>query len=353
MPQRTVIELLALKLSGEATPEDLSELDDLMAKSPESVYHEELLNQLFHNKEEAEDNEYNYHLHRLKYQDKLVFAEQNVTAFNHFKAGRYLVAACSLVFILILGGLFTYRSQQRAIVPVYNTAIFSGEGMRKKMILPDGTQVWLNSDSKLEYDKDMMSRSTRQVRLIGEAYFDVAHDKKHPFIIATDKISVKVLGTAFNIKAYPKDKKTETTLIRGSIELTVNSQNAEKVILKPAEKFALIDNKVKVLNVAAAAQPIVTMMIQNVLPVKLAGKEYTEETSWVDNQLVFNNETFEEIAPKLERWYNIKLDIRNSEVNAYHFTGVFDKEDLTEALTAMKLIKPFNFKIKAHDVTIY
>jgi len=353
MPQRTVIELLALKLSGEATPEDLSELDDLMAKSPESVYHEELLNQLFHNKEEEADNDYHYNLHRLKYQDKLVFAEQNVTAFNHFKAGKYLIAACSLVFILILGGLFTYRIKQRAINPVYNMAIFSGEAMRKKVVLPDGTQVWLNSDSKLEYDKDMVNRRIRQVRLIGEAYFDVAHNKKHPFIIVTDKISVKVLGTAFNIKAYPKDKKTETTLIRGSIELTVNSQNAEKVILKPAEKFALIDNKVKVLNAAASAQPDVTMMIQNVLPVKVAGKEYTEEVSWVDNQLVFNNETFEEIAPRLERWYNIKLDIRNSEINNYHFTGVFDKEDLTEALTAMKLIKPFNFKIKDHDVTIY
>ena len=353
-PKRTVIELLALKLSGEATPADLSELEALMTESPESVYHEELLKQLFAGKEEVEeevDNEYYYNLHRLKYQDKLVFAEQNVTAFNHFKISKYLVAACSLILITIIAGLFVYRSKNQASTTVYNTEVISGQATRKRVVLPDGTQVWLNSDSKLAYDKDMTKRITRNVHLTGEAFFDVTHNKSHPFIITTDKITVKVLGTAFNIRAYAKDKKTETTLIRGSIALTVNDRKTEPVILKPHEKFALINHKQKVENLQAAAP--VTMMIEQVLPVKLAGKEYTEEVSWVDNQLVFNNETFEELIPKLERWYNVKINIQNDKVNAYHFTGLFIHEDLKGALTALKLVKPFNFKIKEHDVTIY
>jgi ferric-dicitrate binding protein FerR (iron transport regulator) len=355
MQPRTVIQLLALKLSGEATQKDLAELEELMAKHPEAVYHEELLKQLFHNKTEDLDTDYHYNQHRLKYQDKLIFAEQTVKAFNHFKPTTRFYAVCSLVLIIAMAGLFAYHFKNLTAGTQYNTRIISGQRVHKNLLLPDGTKVCLNSDSKLEYDKDMIKRSTRSVRLTGEAFFEVAHDKAHPFIIRTDKISVKVLGTAFNVKAYPTDHKTETTLLRGSIELSLNNGNAEKVILKPSEKFALIDNKLKAsgfTNITPGKTGI-TMMIQNISPVKVAGKEYTEEVSWVNNELVFNNETFEELVPKLERWYNIKLEIQREEINDYHFTGVFTHENLTEALTAMKLIKSFNFKIKDHDVTIY
>ncbi|MGI4020206.1 MAG: FecR family protein [Janthinobacterium lividum] len=354
MPQKTVTQLLALKLSGEATAKDLAELEDLMAKNSESVYHEELLRQLFLNKEEEPDTEYQYNLHRLKYQNKLIFAEENVTAFNHLKIGRYIVAACSLVLISIVARLFIAPNKYDKNSTIFNTEVIAGKAVRKKIILPDGTQVWLNSESKLVYDKDMGKRNIREVQLTGEAFFDVTHNKRRPFIINTDKISVKVLGTAFNIKAYPKDQKTETTLLRGSIELTVNNHSAEKVVLKPTEKFALIDRKVKITNSTKPDQTAdITMMVQNVLPIKVAGKEYSEEVSWVDNQLVFSNESFEELAPKLERWYNVKLNIQNSHLDTYHFSGVFTNENLVEALTALKLIKPFNFKIEMHDVTIY
>lgn len=354
MPQKTVIELLALKLSGEATVKELAELENLMAKNSETVYHDELLRQLFSNKEQKTNTDYQYNLHRLKYQNKLTFAEENVTAFNHLKTGRYIVAACSLILILIVAKLFFASNKYGKNSTIYNTKVVVGKAVRKKVVLPDGTHVWLNSESTLVYDKNMVKRNLREVQLMGEAFFDVAHNKLRPFIIKTNKISVKVLGTAFNIKAYPKDQKTETTLLRGSIELTVNNHSAQKVILKPAEKFALIDQKIKIANQTKPDQADnITMVVQNVLPVKVLGKEYSEEVSWVDNQLVFSNESFEELAPKLERWYNIKLNIQSSHIKAYHFTGVFIDENLTEALTALQLIKSFNFKIKAHDVTIY
>jgi transmembrane sensor len=358
MQSKTVIELLALKLSGEATLEELAELERLMAENPEVVYHEELLRQVFINKEEEDNTDLEYNRHRLKYQNKLIFAEQNITAFNHLKVGNYIIAACSVVLILIVARLFIFQNKYDKNSTRFNTEVIAGKAERKKVVLPDGTQVWLNSDSRLLYDKDMGKRNLREVKLSGEAFFDVTHNKSRPFIIKTNKISVRVLGTAFNIKAYPKDQKTETTLLRGSIELTVNNRNTQKVMLKPSEKFALIDQKVKTSNQQDKSgqddsAENITMMIQNVLPVKVSGKEYTEEVSWVDNQLVFKNETFEELAPKLERWYNVKLTIEDSSINAYHFTGVFTNENLTDALTALKLIKPFTFKIKAHEVTIY
>ena len=109
-------------------------------------------------------------------------------------------------------------------------------GSRTKLLLPDSTQVWLNSGSKLSYNKTY-GNGTREVTLSGEAYFDVVKNPAHPFIIHTVNIDIKVLGTAFNVKSFPGEKNTETSLIRGSIEVTFKNRPSEKIILKPNEKL--------------------------------------------------------------------------------------------------------------------
>jgi transmembrane sensor len=354
MNQRTVIELLALKLSGDATPEDLLELEELIAKNPDSVYYQEIFGQLFQNTEDKSDIEYYYNRHRLKYQDKLIFARETVSSINRFRLSRSLLAACLTLLVLSATVLFFYNYKKQASLTSYNTQIVSGSTVRKNMVLPDGTRVWLNAGSTLLYDKDINKRDFRAVKLTGEAFFEVAHNKARPFIINTDKISIKVLGTAFNVKAYPSDKTTETTLLRGSIELSVHLMNARKLMLKPQEKFALTDNRSKAEQAAGTnSDHALTMTVEKISPVRVAGKRYTEEVSWMDNRLVFKNESFEKLIPRLERWYGIKLEVKREEIMDYHFTGVFTSEDLTQALTAMKLIKHFNFKIEGHDVIIY
>jgi len=236
-----------------------------------------------------------------------------------------------------------------------NTHITVVKGMRKKIKLPDGTLVWLNADSKLSYDMDMNHKEQRSVTLIGEASFDVTHDKKHPFIVHTDKIAVKVLGTRFNIKAYPDDKKSVTTLLRGSIELSVNSRPQQKIVLRPTETFTLIEKKKEISDQTSTVQTSkdIILVLANIDPVKIGNKEYIEETSWTENELVFQNESFEELIPKLERWFNVRIQLNEQNIKSKHFTGVFTNENIQQALIAMQLIKPFNFKINEHDVIIY
>jgi transmembrane sensor len=135
------------------------------------------------------------------------------------------IAASLLLGVLV----FLFISKQSE-----NTQLvfISKKGTKNKMTLPDGTKVWLNADSKLTLAKQFTG-PTREVRLSGEAYFEVAHDKNHPFIISANAIKVKVLGTVFNLKAYPDDEDTETTLIQGQVEVSIDGQSSSRISLKP------------------------------------------------------------------------------------------------------------------------
>jgi transmembrane sensor len=336
-----LITLLSRKMAGEATQEELAQLRLLMEQYPDSIYYDEILQELWADTHDTNyqvpnvDDQYRQHL--LRYSDNFTPSPtESLTA----KALSYLGIAC-LALGVIVSSLFLINFWHKEIPLAYHPVeVTASKGIRKKILLPDGTLVWLNAGSKLSYNNDLGKQKLRKVFLSGEAFFDVAHRKSQPFIVNTEQISVKVLGTAFNIQAYPEDRKSEATLLRGSIELSVNAQSAEKVILNPSEKFAFSSEKK-------------TMVINHVEPVKIGKEEYIEETSWKDNQLVFNNESLQELRPKLERWFNIQISIRSEEPKNYRFTGVFKNERIDEALAAMQLIKPFTFKLTRYDVIIY
>jgi transmembrane sensor len=354
MYKRTVIQLLALKLSGEAKQEDLAELDQLILENPDSVYHDEVLKQLFHDKGDNSDIELYYDRHRLKFKDKLSFAEESVSTSKKFYTSKSLVAVCSLLVVLSIGLFFIYNYKKQESGANYNNSIASGSTACKNFILPDGTKVTLNSNSQLLYNKNMIKDGVRTVKLIGEAFFDVTHIENRPFVINTNKISIKVLGTAFNVKSYPEDVKTEATLLRGSIELSVTNRKVAKIILKPSQKFELTDNCTNNITPSSSMPSTgIRMVVEKINPIEVSGKEYSKEVSWIEKKLVFKNQSFEQMRPELERWFKIKLKIENKEINAYHFSGVFTDENLRQALSSMQLIKPFHFKINQHDVTIY
>ena len=353
MDNSRLIELLARKWADEATPAELAELSVLMDQYPDAVYYEEFFMQLWHKSVPADlsDVEISYQAHKLKfYKD---FAQEAPVSINGkgTVTDKYLLAgfiACLLFFF----GLFYVSSRQ---ADDQDTQIVSGKGIRKKLKLPDGTLVWLNAASKLTFDSDIDSKAVRIVHLEGEAFFDVAHAKDRPFIVFTDKAAIKVLGTAFNIKAYPSEKCSETTLLRGSIEFSVIGQPNQKIRLNPSEKIALKEDQVTLKKDQALLNKgqKLTLTIKHMNTVKIGQTDYIEETSWKDNRLVFNNETLEELKPKLERWFNITIQINSDRAKSYHFTGIFKNETINQALTALQLIKPFTFEQSAHDVTIY
>lgn len=364
MNDHRIIELLGRKMAGEISELELIELTELMAHYPDAVYYEEIFKQIWANPADDTNTDVLYEKHLLKHEGQLNFNqyrnEQEVPQFENAYAneepsrnkwsGYGLPFICTILLALAVAIFFYYPKKTEVLVA--DTQIISGKGIRKNIILPDGTTVWLNAESKLSYDKAMVNRDQRVVMLSGEAFFDVKHDKAHPFIIKTEKISIKVLGTSFNVRAYENDNRTETTLIRGSVELSVNNRPNEKIILKPSEKFILNEQ-----NDSVKEDPSIIngakMIIEYVAPVIVANKEYLTETSWKENYLVFKNESMEELAPKLERWYNVKIIIKNSKIKNYRYSGAFSKETIDQALQAMQLTKHFNFKIQDHDIEIY
>lgn len=348
MHEQRIVELLTRKIAGEATLEELGELSYLFTKYPDSVYYEALLEQVWElgNNENAIDLDETFHNHKLKYHAELDFELDATLKPVYYKRPVFLYAAlCCFVLLISSFFIINYDSPDNE----ERIEIVAGKGVRKEIKLPDGTVVQLNSDSRISYDMDMQRNATRDINLTGEAFFKVAHDKSKPFIVKTDKVSIKVLGTEFNLKDYPGDAESETTLMKGSVELTINGRTDQKFVLKPSEKLALRRKVEK----HSSQRSNSVLVIENIAPVKVGNQEYIEEISWTENKFVFENESFEELLPKLERWYNVQIKLEDPKIQSYKFTGVFINENIIQALEAMQLIKSFNYKLEANEVKIY
>lgn len=251
---------------------------------------------------------------------------------------KYIAVAASIALIFTFTLWLTKKETPQDVQKTH--IVSTQKGSRLKARLPDGTTVWLNAGSLLEYDNDF-GKSVRKVSLTGEAFFDVSHNKEKPFIIHTAALELKVLGTTFNVRAYPEEKRTEASLITGMLEVSFVRHPAHKLVLKPAEKISVSNdrNALDSMQIASATvQPAPSVSSVTYQP----GDSSVIETSWVNNKLVFRNKPFEEVALELSRWYNVNLDIRDTALMAKRFTGTFETETIYEALT--RLSESYNFR---------
>jgi ferric-dicitrate binding protein FerR (iron transport regulator) len=255
--------------------------------------------------------------------------------------------------------LFYQHSHQRElpakeVVSGPDVIYSSLPGERKSFQLTDGPVVTLNVGSRIEVSKDF-NLARREISLQGEAYFNVSHNAHKPFIIHTDNINVKVLGTEFDVKAYPGDKTTETILIKGSVEVTVHDRPEEKIVLKPRHKLIIQNEGIpakEISDTALKAHKAIREKLQ-VQHVMLSSTDSSViETSWKDNRLTFNNETLAEVALKLERWYGIKVSVAGDIADKYHYTAIFENESLNETLKALQLSLFFHYRIEDGKVLI-
>ena len=176
---------------------------------------------------------------------------------------------------------------------------------KKTFFLPDNTKLYLGAGSSIRMEEGF-GKNNRADYLSGEALFDVTHNKDLPFIVHCDKYDVKVLGTLFNVKAYPEDELSETSLIRGKVEISLKN-NSKKITLKPDQK-AIIGNKADNLvlenNKQEAGQAYEKITVS---PLSYSTIDSAAvETAWTRGRLEIVNESFEDIRNKLERWYNVK-----------------------------------------------
>ncbi len=231
-------------------------------------------------------------------------------------------------------------------------------GSKSTIQLPDSSKVVLNSGSRLEYP-DHFGTTDRTVFLHGEAYFDVMRNKHKPFYVKTDEVTIKVLGTQFNVKSYPEENIMETILVSGSVEIlpneqTFNAKNQEykRILLKPNEKAVFIHN---VISTSPAQEGIQKPMVDHILSASIALQEsgITEnDVAWRNNILILNNEPFKEIINKLERWYNVQIVLEDQELGGVRFSARFSGESIADVMQALSYTQPFKYEINKNKVTI-
>jgi ferric-dicitrate binding protein FerR (iron transport regulator) len=212
--------------------------------------------------------------------------------------------------------------------------------------LPDGTQVWLNKNSRLTYDKHDFGLRDREVTLKGEAFFDVTGNEQMPFVIHAGKVKIKVRGTAFNVKAYPGDKAVVTTLIRGKVAVSFCGHS---VMLKPDEKIIVP------LEAPDRLHAISVDSLYSLTTVVRSEAGMIPETSWMKGskgKLRFDNETFGILAGRLEAQYGLEFRFANDRLKHLRFSGMVDAETIEVTLKAMQLSRHFNFHISGNIIYI-
>lgn len=354
--------LVSKKLSREATAQELTELEELLRQHPEMHYAIQHIQDLWKLKpQEAPEAGEAYRKHLERMRSKGISLQPQTAAApeparpTYRSIKKYLLSglaiAATVIAAIVLINRRPAESQPQQLAQNVNE-ISTRNGSRTRISLPDGSTVWLNAGSKLVYDKNFDSK-LREVSLTGEGYFDVARNPDKPFIIHAGKVNIKVLGTIFNVKSYPGEKLTEASLIHGSIEVTIKDRPREKIVLKPNEKIIVsnepVQEKPGAPAPASANEPIVAISRLSYEP----NDSTIIETSWVDNRLIFQNEAFNELAIKMERWFGVSIQFENAGVQQLRFRGSFTHETIHQALAALKITGGFNYKIDGSNVVIY
>lgn len=268
-----------------------------------------------------------------------------------FTPAFFFKTAASIVLLVSISYLLTLIAPWDGNNKLVINQISVPKGSKTHLELNDGTKIWLNADSKLNYAENT-GRKDRKVYLEGEAFFDVAENPERPFIVKTSEIDIKVLGTTFNVKSYPGEKTIETTLIKGLVEIkNVHANNPDKMVLHPNQK-ATYYKKRKIKNGSINEKKYRhshdmpgMFHLEKTADIEL-------NTAWKDQKLVFKNENFQDLSVRLERWYKVNIIIKSAEVKKYTFTGIFENETIEQALKALQLTAPFKYAINQNKITI-
>lgn len=257
---------------------------------------------------------------------------------------KYFLSAAAVIAALIAVTALVFINKKSP--PGYQEPVYSHAGEKKSFLLPDNTKVTLNAGSTVKMAEDFNTK-TREIILEGEAFFEVTHNAAKPFIIHTQLMDIKVLGTTFNVKSYAEDKIAETSLLEGSVEVTM--KNTKKtIVLKPNEKLVLPRHIEKTNQVQknVAETFNITHLTYDKTDSSLA------EVSWTESRLVFNDQDFEELARTLSRWYNINIEFKDEEVKSFRFTATFKQKSIVQVLEALRLSRNFKYISNENGITI-
>ena len=241
--------------------------------------------------------------------------QQNVVRRYVLRAASYAAAIALLVLSVHFYHVYYY---QQSLTASDNTSLFVPAGQRVSLTLTDGTVVWLNAQSRLTYPATFTGNE-RHVAIEGEAYFEVAKDAKKPFIVTAGELEVKVLGTVFNIHNYPKENISRVSLLEGSVQVYKKDSPDKNVTLRPQEEVVFENNN------------LITSRIPNI-----------DYFLWKDGIYSFDDESLGHILKKMELFYDIKIDVLDSDMLEWKYTVKFRQRDgIDEILRLLNKIHPF------------
>ena len=246
------------------------------------------------------------------------FLKQRQQHDTHQRMMRWLSYAAVVVLLMALGvttSLLLDRENHSEMA--YNT-LFTPAGQRAQLVLQDGTEVWLNAKSKLTYPSEFKGKE-RRVVVEGEAFFRVAKDAKRPFIVTTKEVDLKVLGTQFNLYSYPETDYVQTSLLEGSVYVSMKDSPNKGVYLKPNQQVTVKGGTMKV-------EPI-------------AEKDHF---LWIDGIYAFEHEPLISILKKLELYYDVKIIVEDPSIFNDTYTGKFRQRDsLDDVFRILQQIREF------------
>lgn len=325
--------LIGKKFDSGLTPAEEQMLFEWLNSSATNKQVYAQLKELWYHKQDQTNSSqaiaaYDKLINRIKFSEVTHSRVQN-TSFRIKEFARY---AAIFIFLVSFGYLLYYFVNTKFVDIQYCT-ISVPKGNKSEVVLPDGSKIWLNNNSKLIYPKKF-DTDQRKVELIGEAYFEIQHNASVPFIVQTSDVSIKVLGTKFNVSAYPNDKLIETTLVSGKVVVQSNENPKLVKTILPGEKLAFD----KVNNQMSESQ--------------VDTKFYTY---WMKGQFVFKDEKFEELAKKIERIYNVEIIFADPSLKEKTYTGDFRIDD--NIYTVLEILKqsttvPIEFTTERNLITV-
>ena len=352
--------LLSRNLSGEASTQEKEALMQALQQQPGLMQQYELLQRLWKPQQSASPEEITARVSQILQRSALEsveqaspveqeYNEQPVSRLRFLKPVRWAAAVAGII-------LAVYTWQQYHPVPsTTGNEIVAKKGSKTRTLLPDGSTVWLNAGSSITYDP-VFAGNTREVTLQGEAFFDIVKQPDKPFIVHAGDLNIRVLGTAFNVKSYAEEPTIETTLIRGLIQITRPADSAgAPIYLHPHQKIVLAraEHGSAPAPVIAATQSDVVKPEDAIVNLDSSLKENERfETAWLYNRLEFRGERFEDLAKKLERWYNITIHFEDEPVRQLVWTGSLEIETTEQAFRALTEALPFHYEIKGNDIYI-
>jgi len=270
---------------------------------------------------------------------------QGETTPNHFdyssarSKGRFfemkLIRVAATLLLLFCSALLTYFLVNRNKEHYY----FATAGQEKMFkMLDDGTRIWLNRSSSIRYNSDF-GKNKREIFLQGEAYFDVVKNSTVPLLIHAGRLDIEVKGTAFNINAYPKNRNVSVALIRGLIQVSDRLDRKQMLMLHPNQKISLPTSETKT-------------EMKSFLVKFIPSAVLSLEINWMRDTLRFKEEKLKDLSIRMEKKYDLKIEIKSKTLQEKHFSGVFTDESIQQAIEALKLAYPFTYSISNRLVVI-